>query len=85
MRSDIVQLPANVGVIRRERAGRPPRSRMSSGGSAGWAGDSACPVAGLQFAFPTFTEGATMAAKMLVGELGVGAMPQLWSTLSGPQ
>ena len=36
-------------------------------------------VAELQFAFPTFTEGVGMAAQMLVRQLGVRAMPQLWS------
>jgi pyruvate/2-oxoglutarate dehydrogenase complex dihydrolipoamide dehydrogenase (E3) component len=39
-------------------------------------------VAELQLAFPTFTEGVGMAAQMLVRELGVRAMPQLWSSLS---
>jgi pyruvate/2-oxoglutarate dehydrogenase complex dihydrolipoamide dehydrogenase (E3) component len=39
-------------------------------------------VAELQLAFPTFTEGVAMAAQMLVRELGVRAMPQLWSSLS---
>jgi pyruvate/2-oxoglutarate dehydrogenase complex dihydrolipoamide dehydrogenase (E3) component len=42
-------------------------------------------VAELQFAFPTFTEGVGMAAQMLVRELGVRAMPQLWSNLSAPE
>jgi len=41
-------------------------------------------VAELQFAFPTFTEGVSRAAQMLVRELGVRAMPQLWSSLSTP-
>jgi dihydrolipoamide dehydrogenase len=42
-------------------------------------------VAELQLAFPTFTEGVGMAARMLVRELGVRTMPQLWSSLSaGP-
>jgi dihydrolipoamide dehydrogenase len=41
-------------------------------------------VAELQFAFPTFTEGVSQAAQMLVRELGVRAMPQLWSSLSAP-
>jgi pyruvate/2-oxoglutarate dehydrogenase complex dihydrolipoamide dehydrogenase (E3) component len=39
-------------------------------------------VAELQLAVPTFTEGVGMAAQMLVRELGVRAMPQLWSSLS---
>jgi dihydrolipoamide dehydrogenase len=42
-------------------------------------------VAELQFAFPTFTEGVGMAARMLVRELGVRPMPQLWSSLSTPE
>jgi dihydrolipoamide dehydrogenase len=41
-------------------------------------------VAELQFAFPTFTEAVGLAAKMLVRQLGVRAMPQLWGSLSGP-
>ena len=40
------------------------------------------------FDFPrgtlTFTEGVSMAAQMLVRELGVRAMPQLWGSLSAP-
>ena len=39
-------------------------------------------VAELQFAFPTFTEGVRQAAQMLVRELGIRAMPQLWSSVS---
>jgi dihydrolipoamide dehydrogenase len=42
-------------------------------------------VAELQFAFPTFTEGVSQAAQMVVRNLGVRAMPQLWSSLSGPE
>jgi dihydrolipoamide dehydrogenase len=42
-------------------------------------------VAELQLAFPTFTEGVGMAAKMLVRELGVRAMPQLWGSLGAPE
>jgi pyruvate/2-oxoglutarate dehydrogenase complex dihydrolipoamide dehydrogenase (E3) component len=41
-------------------------------------------VAELQLAFPTFTEGVAMAAQMLVRELGVRPLPQLWSSLSAP-
>jgi dihydrolipoamide dehydrogenase len=41
-------------------------------------------VAELQFAFPTFTEGVSQAAQMLVRELGVRAMPQVWSSLRAP-
>ena len=38
-------------------------------------------VAELQFAFPTFTEGVHHAAQMLVRDLGIQPMPQLWSRL----
>jgi pyruvate/2-oxoglutarate dehydrogenase complex dihydrolipoamide dehydrogenase (E3) component len=38
-------------------------------------------VAELQLAFPTFTEGVGMAARMLVRDLGIRAMPQPWSSL----
>ena len=38
-------------------------------------------VAELQFAFPTFTEGVNQAAQMVVNQLGVRPMPQLWSSL----
>src|SRR5262245_23605817 len=38
-------------------------------------------VAKLQLAFPTFTEGVGMAAQMLVRDLGIRAMPQIWSAL----
>ncbi len=38
-------------------------------------------VAELQFAFPTFTEGVRQAAQMVVRELGIRAMPQVWSRL----
>ncbi len=40
-------------------------------------------VAELQLAFPTFTEGVGMAAQMLVRELEIRAMPQVWSSLDG--
>ena len=39
-------------------------------------------VAELQFAFPTFTEGVSQAAQMVVNQLGVRPMPHLWSSLS---
>ena len=39
-------------------------------------------VAELQFAFPTFTEGVSQAAKMVVNQLGVRPLPHLWSSLS---
>ncbi len=38
-------------------------------------------VAELQFAFPTFTEGVSQAATMVVNQLGIRPMPQLWSSL----
>ena len=38
-------------------------------------------VAEVQFAFPTFTEAVGQAAQMVVNQLGVRAMPQLWSSL----
>ena len=41
-------------------------------------------VAELQLAFPTFTEGVGMAAQMLVRELGIRPMPQIWSSLRAP-
>ena len=41
-------------------------------------------VAELQFAFPTFTEGVGQAAQMLVRNLGVRPMAELWSSLSTP-
>ena len=39
-------------------------------------------VAELQFAFPTFSEGVSQAAQMIVNELGIRPMPHLWSSLS---
>jgi len=41
-------------------------------------------VAELQFAFPTFTEGVGQAAQMLVRDLGVRPMAELWGSLSTP-
>ena len=41
-------------------------------------------VAELQFAFPTFTEGVSQAARMLVRELAVRPMHRHWSSLSVP-
>jgi len=38
-------------------------------------------VAELQFAFPTFTEGVSQAAQMVVNQLGVRPMSRLWSSL----
>ena len=38
-------------------------------------------VAELQFAFPTFTEGVSQAAQMVVNQLGVRPIPRLWSSL----
>lgn len=39
-------------------------------------------VAELQFAFPTFSEGVSQAAQMIVNQLGVRPMPHLWSSLN---
>ncbi|CAN5597327.1 mercury(II) reductase [soil metagenome] len=39
-------------------------------------------VAELQFAFPTFTEGVSQAAQMVVNQLGVRPMSHLWSSLN---
>jgi pyruvate/2-oxoglutarate dehydrogenase complex dihydrolipoamide dehydrogenase (E3) component len=38
-------------------------------------------VAGLQLAYPTFTEAVGMAAQKIVRELGLGPLPQLWSDI----
>jgi dihydrolipoamide dehydrogenase len=38
-------------------------------------------VAELQFAFPTFTEGVSQAAQMVVNQLGVGPLPHFWTSL----
>jgi hypothetical protein len=38
-------------------------------------------VAELQFAFPTFTEGVSQAAQMVVHQLGVPSQPHLWTRL----
>jgi pyruvate/2-oxoglutarate dehydrogenase complex dihydrolipoamide dehydrogenase (E3) component len=40
-------------------------------------------LAELQLAFPTFTEGVSMAAQMICREIGIGRFPQAWSYL-GP-
>ncbi len=40
-------------------------------------------VAELQFAFPTFTEGVSIAAQMICRDIGVGRFPQVWSYLGG--
>ena len=42
-------------------------------------------VAELQLAFPTFTEGVGMAAQMVVRNLGIRAMPQVWSSLGSDE
>ena len=42
-------------------------------------------IAELQFAFPTFTEGVSQAAQMIVRDLGTNPMPQLWSSLNPPE
>ena len=38
-------------------------------------------VAELQLAFPTFTEGISMAAQKICRSLGIGHFPQVWSYL----
>ena len=38
-------------------------------------------IAELQLAFPTFTEGVSMAAQKICRSLGVGSFPQVWSYL----
>jgi pyruvate/2-oxoglutarate dehydrogenase complex dihydrolipoamide dehydrogenase (E3) component len=40
-------------------------------------------LAELQFAFPTFTEGVSMAAQMICRDIGIGRFPQAWSYI-GP-
>ncbi len=42
-------------------------------------------VAELQLAYPTFTEGITMAAQMICRALGVGRFPRAWSYLGAEQ
>jgi pyruvate/2-oxoglutarate dehydrogenase complex dihydrolipoamide dehydrogenase (E3) component len=39
-------------------------------------------VAELQLAYPTVTEGVSMAAQKIVRELGVAPLPQLWTTMT---
>jgi pyruvate/2-oxoglutarate dehydrogenase complex dihydrolipoamide dehydrogenase (E3) component len=41
-------------------------------------------VAELQLAFPTFTEGVSMAAQKICRTLGIGNFPRVWSYL-GPE
>jgi len=38
-------------------------------------------VAELQLAYPTFTEGVSMAAQKICRTLGIGHFPQVWSYL----
>jgi dihydrolipoamide dehydrogenase len=38
-------------------------------------------IAELQLAFPTFTEGVSMAAQKICRTLGIGRFPQAWSYL----
>jgi pyruvate/2-oxoglutarate dehydrogenase complex dihydrolipoamide dehydrogenase (E3) component len=45
------------------------------------AGLTVAQVAELQFAFPTFTEGVSMAAQMICRDIGVGRFPRVWSYL----
>jgi hypothetical protein len=44
-------------------------------------------LAELQLAYPTFTEAVGMAAQMVVRELGLAPLPQMWSDIesSSPQ
>ena len=42
-------------------------------------------VAELPFAFPTFTEGISMAAQKICSELGIGDFPPVWSYLGPPE
>jgi dihydrolipoamide dehydrogenase len=41
-------------------------------------------LAELQFAYPTFTEGVSMAAQMICRSLGLGHFPRVWGFL-GPE
>jgi hypothetical protein len=42
-------------------------------------------VAELQLAFPTFTEGVSMAAQKICRTLGIGHFPQVWSYLGSEE
>jgi pyruvate/2-oxoglutarate dehydrogenase complex dihydrolipoamide dehydrogenase (E3) component len=42
-------------------------------------------VAELQFAYPTFTEGVSMAAQKICRKLGIGQFPQVWSYLGADE
>jgi pyruvate/2-oxoglutarate dehydrogenase complex dihydrolipoamide dehydrogenase (E3) component len=42
-------------------------------------------VAELQLAFPTFTEGVSMAAQMICRSIGIGRFPQVWSYLGAEE
>src|SRR5215467_2003140 len=42
-------------------------------------------VAGLQLAYPSFTEAVGMAAQKLVRELGLAPLPELWSDITSPE
>ena len=42
-------------------------------------------VAELPFAFPTFTEGISMAAQKICSDLGLGNFPPVWSYLGPPE
>ena len=42
-------------------------------------------VAELQFAYPTFTEGVSMAAQKICRKLGIGHFPQVWSFLGADE
>ena len=42
-------------------------------------------VAELQLAFPTFTDGVSMAAQKICRTLGIGHFPQVWSYLGSEE
>jgi pyruvate/2-oxoglutarate dehydrogenase complex dihydrolipoamide dehydrogenase (E3) component len=42
-------------------------------------------VADLQFAYPTFTEGVSMAAQRICRSAGIGSFPQVWSYLQAAE
>ena len=42
-------------------------------------------IAELQFAYPTFTEGVSMAAQKICRKLGIGQFPRVWSYLGADE
>jgi hypothetical protein len=52
--------------------------------SSGSAGQPVEQVTELQLAYPTFTEGVSMAAQKICRTIGIGHFPQVWSYL-GPE